>query len=139
MAGHSGNVTALAYSPDGTLLASGGSDASIILWDATKLGRTAAPQSVAAVELPADQVKKCWDDLAAADAKVAYKAVRALAGSPAVSAPRLRELIAPVPVPDSAHVAELLADLDHNLYTRRQKASEALAALGPAVRSALQQ
>ena len=34
---------------------------------------------------------------------------------------------------------ELLADLDHNLYARRQKASEALAALGTVVRSALQQ
>src|SRR5204863_8010970 len=102
MAGHSGNVTALAYSPDGTLLASGGSDASIILWDATKLGRRTAPPSVAGVELTADQVKKCWDDLAAADAKVAYKAVRALAASPAVSVPRLQELLPPNTPPDAA-------------------------------------
>jgi WD40 repeat protein len=139
LAGHVGNVPALAYSSDGALLASGGTDASIILWDATKLGRPAAPMATAAPELTAEQIKKCWDDLAAPDAKVAFKAVRMLAASPVVSVPRLQELLTPVPAPDSARVAELLADLDHNQYARRQKASESLAALGTVVRSALEQ
>jgi WD40 repeat protein len=139
MAGHYGNVTALAYSPEGAVLASGGMDASIILWDATKLGRPAASAAVAAPELTAEQIKKCWDDLAGPDAKVAYTAVRVLAASPAVSVPRLQELLQPVPPPDQARVTELLADLDHNQYARRQKASESLAALGTVVRSALQQ
>jgi len=114
-------------------------DVSIVLWDATKLGRPAAPAGTAAPQLTAEQIKRCWDDLAAADARVAFKAVRMLAASPAVSVPRLQELLAPVPAPDSARVAELLADLDHNQYVRRQRASESLAALGTVVRSALEQ
>jgi WD40 repeat protein len=139
MGGHSANVTSLTYSSDGALLASGGADASIILWDATKLGRPEPKAAPRAPVLTADQVTKYWGDLAAMDAKVAYKAVRALAASPAASVPRLRELLSPVPPPEEARVAELLADLDHNQYARRQKASEALAALGPAVKSALRQ
>lgn len=139
LAGHVGNVGALAYSPDGTLLASGGTDLAILLWDATRLRRPAPAPPPARPELTAEQVTKYWNDLAAADAKVAYKAVRALAASPSVSVPRLQELLPPVSAPDGNKVAELLADLDHNQYSRRQKASESLAALGPVVRSALRQ
>lgn len=37
--GHQGDVKSLAFSPDGKLLASGGEDAAIIVWDVSRLGR----------------------------------------------------------------------------------------------------
>jgi WD40 repeat protein len=39
LSGHAGKVLCLAYSPDGTLLASGGHDRTVRLWDVTAYRR----------------------------------------------------------------------------------------------------
>jgi hypothetical protein len=84
--GVDGNVTALAFASDGTTLASGNGDASIVLWDVTRLrprGRqTPAPK--------AEQLAKAWDDLAG-DSVVAHRAVWSLAAASAQAVPLLRE------------------------------------------------
>ena len=55
--GHTGNVTALAYSPDGRMLVSGGEDKAVRIWDAPtgkELRRLTAPDGVVSVAFSQD-------------------------------------------------------------------------------------
>jgi hypothetical protein len=132
--GHEGAVTALAFSPDGRTLASGSTDATVLLWDATN--RT---PSVAAPPPTAEQLKALWSELAAEDAAAAFKAMRRLAAAPAEAVPFLKQRIHPVPRKpvDARTVTRLITDLDDNRFKVREKATRELEALGAPVVPAL--
>jgi WD40 repeat protein len=87
--GHRGTATALAFCPDSRILASGGSDTSVLLWDLD--GRRTLP----AAKLTADQLVEAWTGLAAAEAKEAWPHLARLVGSPAEAVALLREQLKP--------------------------------------------
>ena len=120
--GHRGWVRALAFSQDGRRLASGSLDFTILVWDVAAALRKSE-------KLPTDS-ERCWKALADADLRVAYRAVWDLANMPAKSVPMLSERLRPVPQVEQARIDRLIADLDAEEFAVRNKATEALEALG---------
>ncbi len=124
--GHEGPVNALAFSPDGRLLLTGSDDATALLWD---LGRLPLPRTARAATVRVE-LESLWQDLAAADAGRAWRAVGALAGAPECAVPFLRNRLRPAAALAPAEVARLVEDLDSVHFARREKASEELELLG---------
>jgi hypothetical protein len=140
-AGHGGDITALAFSPDGYRLASGSRDTTVLVWDVT--GRLEGGH-LRAASLSAADMEKLWAELVADDAGRAGRAVWALAADPARAVPYLRERLRTVAVDVTkalARVSQLVSDLDAAAFPVRQKAKAELARQGgaaePATREAL--
>jgi RNA polymerase sigma factor (sigma-70 family) len=130
---HMSGVSAGAFSPDGKLLATGGGDANVVLWDLAGKG--------AAVALDAG---KCWAALADTDAARAHAAVRELAADPQRAVAFLRDRLRPVAPLDASRRRQeerWLADLDSDTFAVRKRAAQELEGLGdlaePALREAL--
>src|SRR5258708_3455634 len=62
-------VFAVAFSPDGRRLVTGGADTTALIWDLDNLTGLAPPAT-----LPEDSLEKCWEALADPDAARAYPA-----------------------------------------------------------------
>ncbi|HKI30770.1 MAG TPA: WD40 repeat domain-containing protein [Gemmataceae bacterium] len=133
---HRGPVQAVAFSGDGLTLATGGNDATVVLWDVERLANRASEAEPAAAELDG-----LWRDLAAEDAVRAHGAARQLGRHPAKATALLRERLKPVAVPEEARLSRLLARLEGDSFADRQRAADELTTLGdlaePALRKAL--
>jgi hypothetical protein len=135
--GHAGFVMVSAYSPDGSLLVTGGTDRTALVWDLFGL-RTADRKTGGFTRA---EVERLWADLGDADASKAFRAMKVLRanGTPAVSL--LKERLRPAPAIDAKKIAKLLADLDRDNFAARASATKQLLELGdlaePALRAAL--
>jgi hypothetical protein len=89
---------------------------------------------------PAD-LDALWEDLAADDAARAWRAMQGLAGAPSKALSLLRQRLKPQAALDAGQIHDLLADLDSEEFTVRQKAAARLENLGaraePALKEAL--
>jgi WD40 repeat protein len=136
--GHRHGVHALAFSPDGKIMASGGIDNVGFLWDVTG-ARTEAPAKKASEQ----ELALWWMDLADPDAKRAGVAAARLIRVSDQSVTFLKKRLHPTRATDARRLAQLLADLDARSFKTRRAASLALGQLGemaePALRRALQQ
>jgi hypothetical protein len=121
--GHRGPITSLAFSADGGVLASGGLDTTILLWDVYGK-RTADP---AAPPMTPRQLESLWADLDAG-AEKAGAAMRRLSGSPEQAMTLLRERLRPAEgrALDAATVDRLIAELDSEEFAIRQRATQEL-------------
>ena len=134
--GHTGAVTGVRFSADGTRLVSAGADTSAVVWDVSGLELPALPA-------PPDDLPAAWDALASGDAERAWEAFWGLraAGTPAVAL--LAERLKPVPDPDPQRVRALIAELAAQRFGARERASRELAKLGvlaaPQLRQAARQ
>jgi hypothetical protein len=135
LVGHTGGLTALAFSPDGAL-ASASEDATVLLWEG--LGPVGRPPGGA---LSAGDVAGRWQGLADTDAARAYDAMRGLARSPREAVAWLRQVLRPAGAPDPRRAAALLRDLDSDTFAVRRKAAAELEDFGegaaPLLREAL--
>jgi WD40 repeat protein len=137
--GHRGDVTALAFHPDGWTLASGGIDGAILFWD---LSGGRAARDAGKRLTPAD-LDRLWKDLVNEESpSTAQRAVWALALSPKQGTPFLARRIRPIPAVAPKRMAQLIAGLDADVFADREKAMRELADLGevavPHVRRALE-
>ncbi len=134
-----GHVASLAFSPDGSRLASGLGNGTVLLWDISATISTARAKR----ELPAEEMARLWTDLADADARKAYQAIRILAEHGRLTVPYIRERVSPITVASTSRLSRLIADLDSEQFTTRERALAALEkmtdAAEPALRDALRQ
>jgi WD40 repeat protein len=130
-AGQQGPVQALTFSRDGRLLASGGANGTILVWRVPDGARP--PRADLA---PADRLA-LWRDLADPDAARSFRAVLALAADPGPAVPFLKEHLKPRPAPDARRLERLIADLDHDDFEVREKATQELAEIGADAEAAL--
>ncbi len=130
--GHRAPVTRLAFSPDGRRLVSGSLDTTALVWDVAGSGAGGkAPDGKAPAGI--------WKDLGADDPKVAYAAVCQGAAAGDVAVARLRLDLRPAVVFDAGRIAALVRQLDSDKFALREKASQALADLGPAAETPLRE
>lgn len=93
------------------------------------------PGAVAAEADKRDQVatpaalEGAWTDLAGTDETKAMRAIVTLAAAPKDTVPFLKEHLKPVTV-DAKRIARLIGDLDSETFAVRQKATDALEAMG---------
>jgi WD40 repeat protein len=93
-----------------------------------------------APRLRREQAAALWAELAGGDARQAYRAIWALAGSPQQAVPLLRAKLRPAACPGGPRrVARLIADLDNARYAVRRKASAELRELGEVAEGLLRQ
>jgi WD40 repeat protein len=128
--GHRGAVTSLAFSRDSRVLAAGGADTTVLLWDLAGKPRAR----------PAEP-KALWGELEKHDARQAHEAMLRLEASPAQALELIRGQVRPVPGKDLAapEVQRLIADLDSEQFEIRDRASRTLAQADRAVQAALEQ
>ncbi|HYV37009.1 MAG TPA: WD40 repeat domain-containing protein, partial [Gemmataceae bacterium] len=133
--GHRGKVHALAFSPNGRMLVSGGSDLTALVWDVTGI----CPDGKwSAHDLTAAEVDKLWADLGGDDGIAAYRATWKLAATFKQSLPFFREQLIVKPA-DAQLTAKLIAELDSSIYATREKAVQSLVALGESAEAALRE
>ncbi|MGH7172860.1 MAG: WD40 repeat domain-containing protein, partial [Gemmataceae bacterium] len=130
--GYGSSVTSLAFSPDGRRLVSGLFNSTLLVWDVP------LPEKPAG-KLVAEGAAKAWADLGGKDAARAYHARWALASAPEEALPQLSKHLHPARPADPQHLRQLLADLESEQFTVREKAQEALAKLGDLAEPTLRQ
>jgi hypothetical protein len=124
-------VTAAAFSPDGRLLASGGNNGTILVWE---VPAEAAPTAT----LSDAQRASLWTDLVDADAARGFRAVVTLADAPGPALALIKDRLKPRPVPpDAKRLEQLVAQLDSDSFTERETASRQLAEVGAAAEEVL--
>jgi hypothetical protein len=129
-------ISAVSFSPDGRLLASASADTTALVWDLTGCFRDGRFQTR---PLSAEELHRCWDDLAQADASRAYRSILALIGSPKETVAFLRDHLRPVVSVDPKRVKPLLAALDSDQFAERDQAMSELEQLGLGVEQVLRE
>jgi hypothetical protein len=137
LAGHQGDVTAVAFAGDGKTLVSGSADTTALTWDVTS---PALHGRVRAKDLAGKDLEALWADLRGDDAAQAYRAICTLAANPGPGVPFLAGRLRPAPAA-GPRVRRLIGDLDSDRFPVREQAAKELRDLGlaaePAVRAAL--
>jgi WD40 repeat protein len=127
-----GEVSCVAFAPDGRRLATAHEDGTALVWEVMPPpGQGEKPTA-----LTKGQLRALWSDLGSADAARGWQALRSLVGAPKAVVPFLDEQLRSLPAL-YRRVNRLVADLDADRFTVRQKATEELQRLGRMVEDPL--
>jgi WD40 repeat protein len=129
------HVAALSFSPDGTWLAAGLQDTTVLVWDTAPFHRVGV---VPVQELAGTMLEALWADLAGEDAGQGYRAVWAMAAARHQGVAFLRERLKPAAGVPPGHIRQLISDLDHARFAVRTAASKRLETLGEVAEPAIQ-
>jgi WD40 repeat protein len=131
--GHRGIVQKVLFAPHGNTLVSAAADGLLYFWDVD------APAQAPAA--PADPQEKrlaeMWAKLAQEDAGDAYQAMRYFGQHPGAAVKFFRQRLQPAPSVSKQRLQQLIAELDHAMYTVRDNASRELISLDAVVEPAL--
>jgi hypothetical protein len=121
---HDGFVCGLAFSPDGTRLASTSQDGTVLIWDVTEKVVGKIPESAVV------GIEEAFRLLASTDAAQAQRGMEYLYRRPTESIKLCSgKITVPVAVPPEK-IAKLIAELDSEDFTDRQAAVKELEAIG---------
>ena len=134
LTGHRGGVTDAAF-PRNDRIVTAGEDGAAVVWDTDVAADAAAPRRDAGDARP----EGLWGALAAEDAAAAYDAIWALAATPEQSVPYLRNRLPRQDPADAERVRGLIAQLDDEQFTARERATKELALLGEAAEPLLRE
>jgi RNA polymerase sigma factor (sigma-70 family) len=133
---HWGDITALAFGPNGRTLATASSDTTILIWDLT--GRRGVAGRPPAAKLTPAELGRSWKTLGDQDAAKAGQALWTLVMASHQAVPFLKDRLAGQRAPvDAKRIAGLIADLDNDNFSVRERAETELQDLGPAIKGAL--
>ena len=117
-AGHESSILGLSFTPDGHSLISNSFDTTLLVWDLVAVrARQPKPSAISDAATAA-----AWNDLASADARVAYRAFALLIDAPTQAVPLLRSHLKPAAALDAARIERLLAGLDSDVFAKREQA-----------------
>ena len=125
-------ASCVVFAPDGSRMATGHPDGSILIWDVKLPREQSAP-------LENHEAENLWADLAQAGAADAWRAVWRLADFPDASVPIIRRHVKAVRPAPAAVTRPLLADLDSDIFERREMALAGLEKLGRLAERALRE
>ena len=125
--GHRGTVTSVAFAPDGRCLATSSTDTTGLVWD---MILPTTEEKNEAAKLPQQGIEALWTDMANAEATKGHRAVRILLVDPKRALTLYQEKLKPVDAVDPQKLAQLMTDLDSNVFVTRKKANEELEKLG---------
>jgi WD40 repeat protein len=117
----------LAFSPDGTRIATGGRDHCVLIWEAPK------PRQRAPAKAPTPVERNAWWGALGGEARAAYEVIGHLVAAPDHATKFLGERIRPVQAGDPDTVARLIARLNDDEFAEREKAERALEKMGEGV------
>jgi WD40 repeat protein len=122
-------ATSLAFTPDGSRLATGMPDGTILLWPVPTLPRN-PPRT--------DELSGLWADLMSPDAAKGWRAAWRLMDNPTSAVKLIRAKVTPAESVPAAELARLLNDADSSEFRRREAASRRLEAIIDRVRPAVE-
>src|SRR5262249_27003406 len=128
-------VNSFAFMPDGRAVVTGMPDGTLLVWD---LAPQTWPAAKVARNLAQSDLDALWADLAA-DARLAQRAVHALAAARGQAVPFLRDNLRPAAAIDARRVAQRIADLESEQFAVRDAATRELIQLGEQTEPALRQ
>jgi hypothetical protein len=129
LGGHDSNEFTAAFSRDGRILATSASgDGQVRIWDFLRLPLEELPTR----KPSAEELDVLWAALGSHDARKGYHALCGFAQWPEVSVSFLEKRMFLLAVLDPRRLSQLLADLDSEQFTVRQKAAEELESMGTA-------
>jgi WD40 repeat protein len=133
--GHANEVTCVAFSGDGNLVASASADHTILIWRQARPARMQADADEAA----AKQIKMWWDELGR-DLPAGQAAVAQLVAHPRQAVKWIGSEVKPASPSrtDPQRIAQLIEALDCDSFKERQEATAALEALGVLAEAQLQ-
>jgi hypothetical protein len=133
--GHLFAVQRLAFSADGTIMASLSGDGTVLTWDMTGLRPEGRPENI---KLSAMGLEAWWTDLAGEDAPQAYQAIWTMVEDPDRSVPFLKNRLRAAEAVAPQKLVRLIADLqDDKAAGKALKELEKLGELAePALRKA---
>jgi hypothetical protein len=129
---HESAVTALAFSPDGKVLATASTDRTTLLWDWAAVRQRLAASPKHETQTPVE----LWQALAGNNGN-AQEALWALTVTPGPTVAFLKANLKPVPPVAPARLKKLLDDLDSKQFAVREQATKELEALADLAAAAL--
>ena len=115
--GHRGSITSLAFSPDGSKLASASADTTVLIWNVPGTSHSRP----LAKDLTAEQLAKLWDDLAGDGAR-AFRAEVRLRASPKQAVGLVGQHLRPVADVPAQELFRLIAALNSDQFVVRNHA-----------------
>jgi WD40 repeat protein len=123
--GHRDTALSVAFSPNGQLLATGGADGVVLLWDLAHAIRPLRPK------MSNRSLQDLWADLLSGSAPVAAAAVEAMADTPG-AVRFLHDNLPLARLASSAEFEPLIRALSSNSYTERERTTHAISLYGEA-------